>query len=146
MARLGVEYQALIQLKPAALSAEQQARLKELRPLLDAATAEFKKALDNIIAAFHNLREERHAELNKRQLDSNDRGLARDLGADVALLLRQAQLTLLHGTSGSASDKADRGDVFRIGKTGGAAFPTDPTHPYVHPYYWAPFILMGNWL
>lgn len=22
----------------------------------------------------------------------------------------------------------------------------DPKHPYAHPYYWAPFILMGNWL
>jgi CHAT domain-containing protein len=23
---------------------------------------------------------------------------------------------------------------------------TDPDAPYAHPYFWAPFILMGNWL
>jgi CHAT domain-containing protein len=22
----------------------------------------------------------------------------------------------------------------------------DPAKPYAHPYYWAPFVLMGNWL
>ena len=24
-------------------------------------------------------------------------------------------------------------------------FTIDPTKPYAHPYYWAPFILIGNW-
>jgi CHAT domain-containing protein len=24
-------------------------------------------------------------------------------------------------------------------------FVTDPARPYAHPYYWAPFLLMGNW-
>ncbi len=32
------------------------------------------------------------------------------------------------------------------GQPGPGAFPTDPARPYAHPYYWAPFILMGNWL
>jgi CHAT domain-containing protein len=26
------------------------------------------------------------------------------------------------------------------------SFTPDPDHPYAHPFYWAPFILMGNWL
>jgi CHAT domain-containing protein len=26
------------------------------------------------------------------------------------------------------------------------AFKVDTKAPYAHPYYWAPFILMGNWL
>lgn len=26
------------------------------------------------------------------------------------------------------------------------AYVPDPDRPYAHPYYWAPFILMGNWL
>jgi CHAT domain-containing protein len=25
-------------------------------------------------------------------------------------------------------------------------FTADPGAPYAHPFYWAPFILMGNWL
>jgi len=24
-------------------------------------------------------------------------------------------------------------------------FTDDPKRPYAHPYYWAPFILIGNW-
>jgi CHAT domain-containing protein len=24
-------------------------------------------------------------------------------------------------------------------------FTVDPKRPYAHPYYWAPFILIGNW-
>jgi CHAT domain-containing protein len=24
-------------------------------------------------------------------------------------------------------------------------FTRDPKRPYAHPYYWAPFILIGNW-
>jgi CHAT domain-containing protein len=27
-----------------------------------------------------------------------------------------------------------------------ASFPIDKNAPYAHPYYWAPFFLMGNWL
>lgn len=45
---------------------------------------------------------------------------------DKAAALQGAQLTLLNGT------RAHKGK----------ALPT----PYAHPYYWSPFILMGNWL
>ena len=24
-------------------------------------------------------------------------------------------------------------------------FTPDPSAPFAHPFYWAPFILMGNW-
>lgn len=30
-------------------------------------------------------------------------------------------------------------------KSRGAAFPYSPDRPHAHPYYWAPFILIGNW-
>jgi CHAT domain-containing protein len=47
--------------------------------------------------------------------------------------LRQAQLALLHG-SGSTS-KADRGSKIE----------QEPNTPsYAHPFYWAPFVLIGN--
>jgi CHAT domain-containing protein/Tfp pilus assembly protein PilF len=52
--------------------------------------------------------------------------------------LRQAQLALL------------RGDISRSGGSAdarGVALPGKPSLPgFTHPYYWAPFFLMGNWL
>jgi CHAT domain-containing protein/tetratricopeptide (TPR) repeat protein len=27
----------------------------------------------------------------------------------------------------------------------GPSFQSDPTRPYAHPYYWSPFVLIGNW-
>lgn len=26
-----------------------------------------------------------------------------------------------------------------------APYQPDPAHPYAHPFYWAPFVLIGNW-
>jgi CHAT domain-containing protein len=28
----------------------------------------------------------------------------------------------------------------------GQGYRADPARPYAHPFFWAPFILMGNWL
>jgi CHAT domain-containing protein len=66
--------------------------------------------------------------------------------------LRQAQLALLTGEikPGTASD-TDRGmPVYTktADKDENAILPrfkTDPKAPYAHPYFWAPFIMMGNW-
>jgi len=57
--------------------------------------------------------------------------------------LRQAQLALLRGTqplhSISELDNLPRGVVsLDLGDR--------PSNSYAHPYFWAPFILMGNWL
>lgn len=54
--------------------------------------------------------------------------------------LRQAQIDLLLGkvTPGTRAD----------GRGFGAAKAADQTHTlkgYARPYYWAPFVLMGNW-
>jgi CHAT domain-containing protein len=43
------------------------------------------------------------------------------------------------GERGGSSKDAD-------GKQSAPSFTPDPSAPYAHPYYWAPFILMGNWL
>jgi CHAT domain-containing protein len=62
--------------------------------------------------------------------------------------LQQAQLALLHGSAATGAD----GDVDRGAHSLGASAPTigtfkaDPAAPFAHPYFWAPFILMGNWL
>ncbi len=51
--------------------------------------------------------------------------------------LREAQLDMLNGTP----------DHIVFGKKVPAStqFKVDPKKPYAHPFYWAPFILMGNW-
>jgi CHAT domain-containing protein len=56
--------------------------------------------------------------------------------------LREAQLAMINGTQGTV-------DVKKIPVTTKSLlspnFKVDPTKPYAHPFYWAPFILMGNW-
>jgi CHAT domain-containing protein len=83
--------------------------------------------------------------------------------------LRQAQLTLLRGQgasppgppvaalsaspSGETSATLPRGDLEPLPQAQGACgdVPRQPRFvpslqaPYAHPYYWAPFILIGNW-
>jgi CHAT domain-containing protein len=76
---------------------------------------------------------------------------------DKAESLRHAQLALLHGTAQGAAGTDDshrgltRGDAGPDAAAAPAAPMTaaavkDPHAPFAHPYYWAPFILMGNWL
>jgi CHAT domain-containing protein len=52
--------------------------------------------------------------------------------------LRQAQLDLLLGKDRPQSSGANRG-------FGGAVAASQSPEGYAHPYYWAPFVLMGNW-
>ncbi|MBU0500357.1 MAG: CHAT domain-containing protein [Gammaproteobacteria bacterium] len=60
--------------------------------------------------------------------------------------LRQAQLRFIRGSRQEQGETAQRGKklVLAQGKTPQGT--ADPDKPYAHPYYWAPFILMGNWL
>jgi CHAT domain-containing protein len=77
----------------------------------------------------------------------------RESRADItkAEALRQAQLRLLRGettTEAANASTADRKIAHEDGKAEAAnklAFKADPKKPYAHPYYWAPFILIGNW-
>jgi CHAT domain-containing protein len=66
---------------------------------------------------------------------------------DKADALRQAQLALLRGTvAADDSGSAARG-LARAGTTRASGnFKVNPSAPYAHPFFWAPFILMGNWL
>lgn len=52
--------------------------------------------------------------------------------------LRQAQLDLLLGKDRPQAGGADRG-------YGAVKVTQDVPEGYAHPYYWAPFVLMGNW-
>jgi CHAT domain-containing protein/Flp pilus assembly protein TadD len=49
--------------------------------------------------------------------------------------LQRAQLLLLHGSCQSAD---------KVGRCSEERAQSEVTH-YAHPYYWAPFVLMGNW-
>jgi CHAT domain-containing protein len=64
--------------------------------------------------------------------------------------LREAQLSLLYGSvaepaavlakrSLGSNDESMRREVHA------SPFVTNPRAPYAHPFYWAPFILIGNW-
>jgi CHAT domain-containing protein/tetratricopeptide (TPR) repeat protein len=66
---------------------------------------------------------------------------------DKADSLRQAQLALLHGTVKAAAGSAEqRGLARKTEAAAGQPFKVNPNAPYAHPFYWAPFVLMGNWL
>jgi CHAT domain-containing protein/Tfp pilus assembly protein PilF len=69
-------------------------------------------------------------------------------GISKAESLQSAQLELLRG--GSANRKSSQGRKPPIPESdlSGTAprFPYDPENPYAHPFFWAPFFIMGNWL
>jgi len=63
--------------------------------------------------------------------------------------LQRAQLALLHGTEARSSPAAQAAVPPRglqtTQKPGGLPqFSPQPNAPWAHPYYWAPFILIGN--
>jgi CHAT domain-containing protein len=70
-----------------------------------------------------------------------------------AQALQQAQLELLRGSTPAAAPAAlaatARGaQALQPGRDGAgeAAFQPPPGAPFAHPFYWAPFVLIGNWL
>ena len=73
----------------------------------------------------------------------------REAKADVTKVeaLRQAQIKLLRGELQVTGEiLAAREIAHEAGKTTNQPlFKVDPKAPYAHPYYWAPFILIGNW-
>lgn len=65
--------------------------------------------------------------------------------ATKADALRYAQLELLHGSAGATTLLAHRGDpLLTAPEPDAPAFPYNPKAPFAHPYFWAPFILLGN--
>jgi CHAT domain-containing protein len=63
--------------------------------------------------------------------------------------LRKAQIALLKGKSADAKNSTGkRSGVFKTGdekESTQPKFTTDKNAPFAHPYYWSPFVLIGNW-
>ncbi len=71
-----------------------------------------------------------------------------DLGMTKAHALRSAQMNLLHDTVKFAPDAVQRGIGSTAARNDDATktqFKPDRAAPFEHPYYWAPFVLVGNW-
>ena len=69
-------------------------------------------------------------------------------GITKAAALARAQVELLRGTV-KAEGGGERAFVNALGakpRKDAPAFQFNKDAPYAHPYYWAPFFLMGNWL
>jgi len=70
-------------------------------------------------------------------------------GESKIAALREAQLKLLHGEiTVDATQSPSRQITHEDAKPEDAKrplFKLDPKAPFAHPYYWAPFILIGNW-
>jgi CHAT domain-containing protein len=93
-------------------------------------------------------------------------------GLTKAEAFRRAQLALLKGTAeteplpagqkgasssfvqivmggkdagGRSGNDSTRAGVVYVAEKDAPLFPRDDKNPFAHPYYWAPFILIGNW-
>ncbi len=62
--------------------------------------------------------------------------------------LRRAQITVMNGKYAPSEGAAKRSSdiiVFEDDENERSPFTPDPKAPFAHPYYWSPFLLMGNW-
>ena len=105
---------------------------------VDASLAELaqKAGASAVLASLWSVADESTAVLMQRFYAIHARG-----GISKAEALRQAQLALMASQSAGDADGVDRGKA--------RSAPGGPTGPavtgYAHPFYWAPFVLLGNW-
>lgn len=62
-----------------------------------------------------------------------------------AQALRLAQRAFIEDEISASSRQVRQRGAKRIRTDHSAAYLVDPKRPYAHPYYWAAFVLMGNW-
>ena len=61
--------------------------------------------------------------------------------------MQTAQKAMIEGTLQAKSTNQKRSDLASAGtdKSTASPFATDEKKPFAHPYYWSPFVLIGNW-
>lgn len=79
-----------------------------------------------------------------RQMQSDRAGQAGPWPGRAAAL-RAAQLQLLKGQGTSVTDQSARGARPLVAGTPSPTAPS-PDNPWAHPYYWAPFVISGDWM
>jgi CHAT domain-containing protein len=72
-------------------------------------------------------------------------------GLGRAAALQRAQIALLRGPIAMPAAAAtvaapEPAPPAATGTDGGTPFHVNPALPYAHPFFWAPFVIMGNWL
>ena len=72
--------------------------------------------------------------------------LKQDKQLSKAEALRQAQMEFIRTGQASQTGQGDDRGAARVRVDGQAGQPADTDLGWAHPYYWAPFVLMGNWL
>jgi CHAT domain-containing protein len=71
----------------------------------------------------------------------------RDRHLTKAEALRAAQLALLQGSVKAEAGAVGARGLARLSQAADSGtYRANPRAPFAHPYFWAPFILMGNWL
>jgi CHAT domain-containing protein/Tfp pilus assembly protein PilF len=67
-------------------------------------------------------------------------------GKSKAAAMRKAQLKLMYGKYSADDAQKHRADEFVTATDDSLPkFTPDPNAPFAHPFYWSPFILIGNW-
>lgn len=56
--------------------------------------------------------------------------------------VRQAQLSMIRGGEGNPPEAAQ---TLAPATARSSVYAKDPKAPFAHPYYWSPFVLIGNW-
>lgn len=69
-----------------------------------------------------------------------------DAASSKVQALRQAQIDMIQGQAGNAAP-AGAQPTQRAARRQSAPAPlqVDPARPFAHPYFWAPFVLSGDW-
>ena len=70
-----------------------------------------------------------------------------ETGLNKSESLRQTQLAMLQGKIKDLPTDIKRAELFgtETAKTELLKFTIDKNKPFAHPYYWSPFVLIGNW-